>query len=75
LTTTSICWGVGVYTPGITDSERADIPLKKSVRWIESRPFPVKIRPGKFKLFRGSVLELVSKIELPVDNQIRKPYL
>jgi hypothetical protein len=67
--------GVGVYTPGITDSERADIPLKKSVRWIESRPFPVKIRPGKFKSFRGSVLELVSKIELPVDNQIRKPYL
>lgn len=67
--------GIGVCTPGIPDSERADIPLKKSVRWIESRPFQVTIRPGKLKLFRGSVLELVSKIELPVDNQTRKPYL
>ena len=62
--------GMGVCTSGIPDMTH-----KKSVRWIESRPFPVKIRPGKFKLFRGSVLELVSKIELPVDNQIRKPYL
>lgn len=67
--------GIGVCTPGIPDSERADIPLKKSVRWIESRPFPVRIRPGKFKLFRGSVLELASKLELPVDNQTRNPYL
>lgn len=67
--------GVGVYTPGISDSERADIPLKKSVRWLESRPFQVNIRPGKLKLFRGSVLELLSKLELPVDNQTRKPYL
>jgi len=67
--------GIGVCTPGIPDSERADIPLKKSVRWLESRSFHVNIRPGKLKLFRGSVLELVSKIGLPVDNQTRKPYL
>ena len=67
--------GIGVCTPGIPDSERADISPKKSVRWLESRPFQVNIRPGKLKLFRGSVLELVSKIGLPVDNQTRKPYL
>lgn len=67
--------GMGVCTSGKPDGVIADMTLKKWVRWLESRPFPVKIRPGKFKLFRGSVLELVSKLELTVDNQTRKPYL
>lgn len=60
--------GTGIVS-GTSYSDETGFYAKRSVLWTECRPVHTSLKPGRLKSFRGSMLELLSKISAqPLDN-------
>ncbi len=60
--------GAGIVS-GTSYSDETGFYAKRSVLWLECQPFHTSLKPGRLKSFRGSMLELISKISAqPLDN-------
>jgi hypothetical protein len=60
--------GTGIV-PGTSYSDETGFYARRSVLWTECRPVHTNLKPGRLKSFRGSMLELLSKISAqPLDN-------